>query len=168
MAGTTSILGLRYPQDTDDPGSLAVETAIQHLAEDLDQYFGAWTAWTPQIDQGGTTNIAKTVNVARYRLIGKWCEFEMKLTLTAGGTASNKVTITLPQTSKFSGYYPVAWGGIEDTSAASNYERVMMVDQSSTTKAVFLAAGGPLGSSIFTAALASGDIIYANGFMEVA
>ena len=162
---TTPILALRYPLDPDTP--VVGHTAIQNLAQDFDGFFGAWTGWTPQIDQGATTNIAKTVDVACYRLIGKFCEFEFRCTMLGMGTVSAKVTWTLPQTSKSVGYMPVAWGGIKDVSATSNYVRSGFVDNGSQTRGVFWAASGLLGAAIFTAALAAGDIVYANGFMEV-
>jgi hypothetical protein len=170
MAATTPILGIRYPVDTDNPNTLAVQTAIQNMANDLDAFFGTWTAWTPQVDQGATTNIAKTINVARYHLIGKFYEFEFRLAITGTGTASNKVTVTLPVTSKFAGLLPVGWGSIKDVSATQEYTRTLMLDAGSSTKMVWQNVsdflGGPGGG--FTAAIASGDILTGNGFGEVA
>lgn len=170
MSATTPILGIRYPVDSDNPNTLGVHTAIQHVAEDFDQYFGAWTGWTPQVDQGATTNIAKTVNVARYRLIGKFCEFEMRLTITGTGTAGAKITATLPQTSKFAGELICGFGGVNDVSATQNWGREAYIDAGSTTKMVFRSttAGSYLGVVDMTAALANTDVISCIGFMEVA
>lgn len=168
MAATTPILGIRYPIDTDNPNTLAVHTAVQNMANDLDQYFGAWTGWTPQVDQGATTNIAKTINVARFRTCGKFFEYEMRLAMTGAGTAAAKVTVTAPVTSKFAGFVPVGWGGIKDVSATSDYQRAVFFDSGSTTKWVWRASTGLLGAAVFTAALAAGDILSATGFGELA
>lgn len=170
MATTTPILALRLPQDTDSPGTLAVSTAMQNMASDFDAFFGAWTAWTPQVDQGATTNIAKTINVARYRLIGKFCEFEMMLTITGTGTASAKITVTLPQTSKFNGQLLVGFGNVWDVSASQNYQREVYADIGSSTKMVWGAntAGLFLGADSLTTALANTDVLSCAGFMEVA
>jgi len=59
---------------------------------------GANLTYTPQIDQG-VTNISKTVNQAAYTVHGNTVSYWLNLTMTAGGTASNLLTITLPITS---------------------------------------------------------------------
>ena len=166
MAATTPIMSLPYPVDTDNPGTLAVHTAIQNLATTFDAFFGAWTTWTPQIDQGGTTNIAKTNNNSRWRSVGKFFEFEMRVTMTAGGTASNKITFTLPVTCKNTGLLLIGWGSVNDVSATSDYQRGVYLDTSSATKGIWLASGGAIGANTMTAALASGDILTAVGFGE--
>jgi hypothetical protein len=168
MTATTPILALEYPIDTDAPGTLGVHTAIQNLAEDFDAKWGQFTTWTPQVDQGATTNIAKTVNVARYKEIGKFVEFEMRLAITGTGTASAKVTFTLPVAAKWTGNMNVGWGGILDSSVPTDFQRVGALDTGSATKVGFRASSPTsfLGASSFTAALASGDIIYCVGFYE--
>jgi hypothetical protein len=54
------------------------------------------TTWVPQIDQGASTNITKTINTAMYIRIGNFVIAWFDLTLTAAGTAGSAVTITFP------------------------------------------------------------------------
>ena len=81
---------------------MAQKTFVNEVltASDINTYLmgegGAWTAWTPQIDQGASTNIAKTVNHANYARDGRKITATFKLTLTASGTAGSAVTVTLP------------------------------------------------------------------------
>jgi len=71
-------------------------------ASDLNTYCagegGAWTSHTPQIDQGASTNIAKTVTYSKYARYGRMIVWNFTLDLTAGGTAGTQVTVTLPTT----------------------------------------------------------------------
>lgn len=69
-----------------------------HLRDNLNALYGTTTSYTPQIDQGVTTNIAKTVNEARYLVLGRVCEVWFTLSLAAAGTAGSAVTVSLPQT----------------------------------------------------------------------
>ncbi len=50
-----------------------------------------WRTWTPTL-----SNHSGTVNVARYTLVGKTCQFYFKVTLTSGASAA--LNITLPVT----------------------------------------------------------------------
>lgn len=61
-------------------------------------HLGQWTTYTPQIDQGASTNIAKTVNYSRYTRHGRMVTWAFQLSLTASGSAGSNVTITLPVT----------------------------------------------------------------------
>lgn len=171
MSATTPILGLRYPVDTDDPHTLGVHTAVQNLANDFDQYWGAWTTWTPVVSQGATTNIAKTNDRSRYRVQGKLCEFEFRCALTGAGTASAKVTVSTPQNSRINGLIPAGYGHIFDTSvggSAGDFNRIIWIDSGGNNTFVWRAGSGLLGAVDFTAALASGDIVEGTGFMELA
>ena len=57
---------------------------------------GAVATYTPQIEQGATTNIAKTINEARWIQPGDVADVWVQLTLTAAGTAGSNVSVTLP------------------------------------------------------------------------
>lgn len=58
---------------------------------------GEWvTTFVPQVDQGATTNIAKTVNFCQYRYDGPMIDFLATLTVTGAGTITNAVSITVP------------------------------------------------------------------------
>lgn len=87
--------------------------------------FAAWTSYTPQIDQGATTNITKTVSYARYLKVGRLAIVQFRLDVTGSGTAGSAVTVTLP-----SAVVPVGAGAsgntfgfcqIYDSSTAINY-----------------------------------------------
>lgn len=166
MTATTTVLAIPYPTDVDNPGSLAVHTAIQNAATTFDAFFGAWTGWTPTLGQGVTTNITKTVDVARFRNQGKLTEFEMRLLVTGTGTASAKVSFTLPSAARKSGIIAVGFGGVADTSATQEYHRAAILDTGSTTSVVFQSTSGLIGASAFTAALANTDIVWCTGFYE--
>jgi hypothetical protein len=56
-------------------------------------------SWTPQIDQGATTNIANTIVEAGYVRMGGLIICWANLSVTAAGTAANGITVTLPVTS---------------------------------------------------------------------
>ena len=87
--------------------------------------FAAWTSYTPQIDQGATTNIAKTVNYARYLKVGRLAIVQFRLDVTGTGTAGSNVTVTLPSavvpvgSSGLAGTF--GYGQIYDASTAVNY-----------------------------------------------
>jgi hypothetical protein len=169
MTASTPIMGLRYPIDTDTLAAYPAHTAIQNLANDFDQYFGAYAAtWTPQIDQGATTNIAKTVNVARHRVIGKFCEFEMKVLLTGAGTAGSKITSTMPVAARNNGYIPIATGWVNDISFPKYLTRMVYIDQGAANKMIWSIPGIGATASEYNFALAANDTLYAVGFYEVA
>lgn len=58
-----------------------------------------WTSFTPQIDQGASTNIAKTTTYSKWCYTGfKTVTWAFSVAMTAGGTSGSRVTITLPVT----------------------------------------------------------------------
>lgn len=92
-AGTATVIGV----------SVAASYAAQLWVEDITQVQPAdtslvspWANYTPQVDQGATTNIAKTVTNARYMTIGKLVVGYVDLTMTGAGTAASVVTVSLP------------------------------------------------------------------------
>jgi hypothetical protein len=58
----------------------------------------ALNSYTTQIDQAGTTNIAKTTNYSQYQIMGNLCYWTFSLSLTAAGTAGTQFTLTTPVT----------------------------------------------------------------------
>lgn len=167
---TTPNLALRFPKDPDTSASKSFEAAIQDLANDIDAFAGAWTTITPTINQGASSNIAKTVDIARHRTIGKWLEWEMLLTLSGTGTASGTITVTGWPTPKQSGFNLIGFGGLRDASAALTYSSPVFYDTGSTTAWIWAASNGngKMGSGAFTAALAASDTIYGRGWYELA
>lgn len=167
---TTNVLALRFPKDSDTSASKTFETAVADLANDIDAFAGAWTTITPTVNQGASTNIAKTVNIARHRTIGKWLEWEMQLSITGTGTASGLITVTGFPAPKNAGYSLIGQGGIRDTSVPTKFSSPILYDSGSTTAWIWAASdgNGKMGSSRFTAAFASGDLIYGSGWYEIA
>lgn len=129
---------------------------------------GAWTSYTPQVDQGASTNIAKTVNYSKYARYGRTIHYNFTLTMTAGGTAGSNVTVSIPVTASST----TALTGVAvlfDSSTNTSYSCVMGAST----------AGGPLffrhdtaGSGAWgqtpNLAIASGDTIYGSITYEAA
>jgi hypothetical protein len=120
------------------------------------------TTYTPQIDQGGTTNIAKTVTSARYIRDRNIVEVWVQLALTAAGTANNPVIVTLPVApSGHTSFDPIGIGHITDASVGAN-SSVAIVYWVSGSNVQFqidsTATAGRWGSNP-NVALASGDTI---------
>lgn len=57
-----------------------------------------WVSYTPQLDQGASTNISKTINVAKYQRRFLTCRVRLSLSITGSGTAGAAVTVTYPVT----------------------------------------------------------------------
>lgn len=66
--------------------------ALQNYQAGLDTV----STWVPIVAQGATNNIAKTIRMANYTLIGSWVLYDFYLEMTGAGTANNKITVTLP------------------------------------------------------------------------
>lgn len=86
--GTTTNLGITFPESSGYVTNGA--TAMQTIANDVDDYFGAWTAYTPT-----GTNISGGTYDAAYQKIGK-LGF-LRINITAGtATAAGSIAVTLP------------------------------------------------------------------------
>jgi hypothetical protein len=74
---------------------------------DLSSILNAWTAWTPTYTPNGSMTFSSvTTTTARYKKNGKTFMFELNVSGTTGGTASNSISFTLPSgvTAKNSSY----------------------------------------------------------------
>lgn len=139
-----------------------------------------WTSFVPSLDQGVTTNIAKTTSYGRYYRLGKMVTFQFHLVLVGTGTASSTVSVSLP-------FAAVAYGGagdrmivgvgqIHDTSANTFYQGIAgFGNGTGATTIVFYPASANagvgtqfLGLSVFTAALAVGDVVTGSIVYEAA
>jgi 3',5'-cyclic AMP phosphodiesterase CpdA len=120
---------------------------------------GALLAHTPQLDQGASTNIAKTVTYSKYKRIGREVTWTFQVDITASGSAGSAMTLTLPVTAATSG---LVVGNIEfyDTSTTThNFGGAYL---SSTTLLTGMNDSTALDSrfGVFpSVALASGDIL---------
>ena len=56
----------------------------------------AWTNYTPTLAQGPTNNISKSINYARYLVVGKTLFLRVRVTAIGSGTAGNPITLSFP------------------------------------------------------------------------
>jgi hypothetical protein len=118
---------------------------LDTLGAALDPLTSTWTGWTPQLDQGGTTNIAKTVTNARYIKTGKLVICQFQFTITGTGTAGADVAVSYPS-NPLSHAIGAAW--YYDASANTRY--VLTSIAGSATRMVFLhdtSAGAAFGTA---------------------
>lgn len=131
---------------------------------------GAWTTWTPTLQQAGV--VTATVTHAVYGRWGRLIIASFRLTATGAGSANFAVQVSLPATAaRAQGV--LGTGVIFDSSAALVYSGTAVL--TSTTALQFEGQGGgvspnSLGStgSYFTAALAANDVITATITYEAA
>ena len=129
---------------------------------------GAWTSYTPQVDQGATTNIAKSIGYAKYILLGKLCICNVHMTLSASGTAGSLVTVTLPFTSAVGSPVRIGMGHVYDNSTNTRY--VGAAELNSLTQVNFVgswSAGNGWGVNPNLAVASSDQIAFSVSF-EVA
>lgn len=129
---------------------------------------GAWTAYTPTLTQLGA--VTKTVTYAKYVRMGRSIYFAVDLSVTGTGTAANDVSVGLPVTAAATAFL-LGVGQIYDTSAGLLYNGNSDIVTTTTAKIwAGGASGGPahFGGSVFTAALAVGDLIRLSGLYEAA
>lgn len=122
---------------------------------------GALTSWTPTVTQSGSVTV--TVNYATCQRIGRMLHGGFRVTVTGSGTGANAVIIGgLPATG-VSSSAPVGFATIYDSSATIQYGGQLAMN-STTTFAIGWGGGNAgadqrLGILVFTAGLASGDIV---------
>lgn len=120
------------------------------------------TSHTPQVDQGASTNIAKTVSYSQYRIINGECQWWFALTFTAGGTAGSGFSMTLPVaaiSAQATAFVGIGGGDMFDASA-STLDTGEMFLISTTQMSLHTSEGttAAWGASP-NIAIASGDII---------
>lgn len=144
-------------------------------AADVNTYLtgegGAWTTYTPTLNQSNT--VTATVTRAVWARYGRTIHFQVFLAVTGTGTANNQVTVSLPATAASSGFTVIGGGYISDSSAGpANYVGITYLASTTTAglQSTNSTALGLLGFSgtPFTAALASGDTITIAGTYEAA
>lgn len=131
-------------------------------ASDINKYLagegGAWTSYTTQIDQGASTNIAKTTDYSKYGRWGRMIVWNFALTLSASGTAGSGFTLTLPVTA-VSAFAGSGSGQIYDTSTATRYSATLQMSTTTTVSFVGDWSGNAAWGATPNLALASGDLI---------
>ncbi len=155
----------------------AVVTAAQlnaHLRDNLQALLPldatAWTSYTPTLIQSGA--VTKTVTYAHYTQVGKWVRFEVKLTVTGTGTATNAITVSLPVTAIASAALTFAGGVGAVSNVTSTYPGLSFIVTTTTCALIDSAiiGGAQLGAtgSSTTAALANTNVVYMGGSYEAA
>ena len=145
--------------ETFTSGQTLTASSMNAISDNLTEvapFMSAWTDYAPTVTQ--SSSVANTATVASYIQIGKLVIATFRLDITASGTSSNTVTVTLPVTAANTLVY-VGAGAIFDSSASTNYEGMWI--NASTTAAQL--AGDWSGQNAWgttpTTALASGDAI---------
>lgn len=118
---------------------------------------GAWTTWVPTITQVGT--VAATVVRSSHIRFGRMMQTDGVLSVTGTGTSSSLITLTLPVTASSSNANTLLGRGLIFDSSAAAYYKGDWVLNSATTAKLHIDSGLYAGTSIFTAALASGDTV---------
>lgn len=135
---------------------------------------GQWIDWTPTLSQGASTNITKTVSYARYNKVGRTVTAIWHLVVTGSGTAAASVAVSLPINinatlgalasdlpgsicvfdSSTNTYY---FGNTSNAGTANKaFGRPLTTIGLGSQ---FLGIGGTAGTTLFSAALASNDIV---------
>jgi hypothetical protein len=130
---------------------------------------GAWTTWTPTVTQSGSVTVTNTRS--RFARYGRTIHWTMDLSVTGSGTGGNAIEVSLPVAAAASAGVIGGTGLLTDSSTSDVFP--FIIDPSTTTtvqlKSTSSSSGsGLLGVAVFTAALASGDIIRASGTYEAA
>lgn len=129
---------------------------------------GAWVDWTPQVDQGVSTNISKTINYARYRRDGSRFKADFDLSMTGAGTAGSTITVSIPFDFATTAGGAKGAGQVYDASANQRY--VCCIERGGTSKVGF-AADGAYNNQVGATpsfAIASGDVLRASIDCEIA
>lgn len=138
---------------------MVLTAALMNQSRDNFNYLkGTRTSYTPQVDQGASTNIGKTVNHASYVQAGDVCHVWMRLAITASGTGGSAVSVTVPITSAVSGI-PIGACMVFNTSASTDDTGVAYLN--STTQIIFQIddQSGGWGATP-NEAIANGDVLY--------
>jgi hypothetical protein len=136
---------------------------------------GAWITWSGALEanvQQSAAYIARSVNLAKYIRIGRFCTYTFAMTLSGAGSAGQHVNVTLPF-NHANGVVPInsGTGGLTDSSAGQNWPAMIQPSTASPGLAWFNWTGSTaldqrLGVVGFTAALASGDGVTGTGTFE--
>jgi hypothetical protein len=124
---------------------------------------GALINWTPEVQQDSAF-LSRTVNRAVYGRVGRWVYGYLFITMSGSGSAGLHVNLTVPVTILAGGYH-IGYGRLEDVSAPAGHSFFAQGRSGGTTfdlRAVASTAADNrlgMGTSPFTAALATGDTI---------
>ena len=153
---------------------MAQKTFISEIltASDVNLYLagegGAWSSFTPEVTQLGS--VAVTNTRSRFARYGRTIVASFNVLATGTGTAANGVTVSLPATAAAAGVI-AGVGSLFDASSSTRYPFQIYLNSTTVAQLWTTASNGAsvaLGSAVFTAALAAGDIINATFTYEAA
>ena len=79
---------------------------------------GALTDWTPTVDQGASTNIAKSSTYAKYSRVGRQIQATFRVVFNASGTAGSAIVVSLPVAAAATSNITAIGSGVFITSGA--------------------------------------------------
>jgi|SRR3990167_6773653 len=118
--------------------------------------------WSPTVTQSGTVTSFSTT-VANYQVVGNFVIATVLLIVNnaGGATGANDITVSLPITSTAVNAQPLGSGFIFDSSSGLMYKALVLHNTGTTVvfRPTETTVNANLGTSSFTAALATGDYI---------
>lgn len=148
-------------------GAIILASDVTNLETRATAIESAWVTYTPTLVQSVT--VTKTIEFARYKVMGKTVHVQVSLSCTSAGTANFPVIVGLPNSPV--GYRALGVGEIFDTSVSTYYAGVANWQAASTCNiragGASTAAMGQTGG-VFTLALATGDLVMLNLTYEIA
>jgi hypothetical protein len=154
---TTTNLALPYPNAADNPTAAVFAAPILGI----DALIGPWTDWSAALVVSQPGSIAKTVQMAKYRLISKEVEFKFRVLMTAAGTGGNAIVISgFPITPAYNTLEVCRGMAARDLPSHANEGMLVNVAAANTWN--IRDSGG-----IVTTAIANGNILAGFGRFEV-
>ena len=128
----------------------------------------AWVSYTPTLAQGASSNISKTVNYAKYLLVGKTIWIVIRVATTAAGTSGSPITLSLPSGVTASASDTVVGAGFYGRSGSTQYVGSTFLQTTTTMSMITVpnTTGGRIGQDP-AFAVASGDGFNLSACFEV-
>ena len=92
-----------------------------HVATAVD-FSGSLNTYTPQIDQGATTNITKTVNIAEWFQVGLLIVVRLDMVVSGTGTAGSSIIVSLPTIPVTASFCSIGGGLIYRNATGDRYQ----------------------------------------------
>lgn len=144
---------------------LQVNDNFDYIYDEVLAKLGAWTSYTPSLQQGG--NVSKTVTYARYIKLGLLVIAEVYLQVTGSGSSSTAIEVGLPVTAARS-IVSTGTFRVFDASVPTNRTGIAVLANTGEVSGLMDNVTNYMGAAGFTAALASGDSVIVNVTYEAA
>ena len=120
-----------------------------------------WTSYTPSLSQGAS--VTKTIENSKYSRYGSLVVGNVSVALSSAGTAASVIASSVPVAAAMTATNPVIGNyTFYDLSATTYYCGAVVLTSGTTVNFIVDGATGKLGSSGFSGAVASGDILSFN------